>query len=1458
MCVSAFAAIPAGTYAIKVYGTNKYWSPNGWNVKGNDKVTFITTDRPAWIVMNGATAETNAFTIEGSVQSLNPYHYDQDDVTTVGCWAASGAQSAGNGGDAEWYVSPVENKPGTYTIQSNKSSKYLSYSEDREYVLMTAETITEACYFTFESLTPLLTIGCVSDVHCMNSMITPESGSLDDITVRTSLTKVLNRMKTEDNPDVLVFGGDSESDKTLPEANSQKVRHVLAEAMRGVFQEGKNPNVLWLTGNHDYEVANFPSGRTETDKPYNAGDFYEFPMKQDIGLLSDADLFYEDAENGEYGTERILAAYHYVLNGFDFVVLNCGKYFFRNAWDYTFSTESATWVQNKLAEIDPDGTKTVFFLCHVPFPDSNSINASGNKGMNTTQGYPILKAACAAHPNLIMLYGHDHGQDNAYIREKTSQRVTLYDASGNKIATTDSNHVDGTMPGDAPEGGETSEEMSLDNVYLKSQSGQYFGIDSSNDIVMQDTPYSFTFGEIDGVENAHNFKLTSSSRWINSGTNGLLSTTTTNNDDNVRHFYFYEVTSNNGITITAKQVKAPSATKDYLIGVSNVKSGSNGFFVIYAQPGNSSSVRLDVVRINNSSIVTLSNGKKTVSDIPATITLTASNTDSYSNSIDFNKVLWQFEKEPEEEPEGPEITNGKFYIKANNGKYLTIDSNNLGLGDDTMEFSVAIDSNNKFVFSAQYSGTKYYLHIGGNGRWSRGVNNDTPVLLFDKDGNRVTSIRSKAKYYLVALYNGNYYAMKGEVYSAGNGNQRMATTEVTLNDDQTKMTSSPGADYQWSFTNLLTTGTFYVTHNDQHLIIEDPNNLNLGSTATEHALEAGSVAGTFKLKTSSSNYLHIGGSGLWSDGTASNLLLFDAAGKRVYNIVSGQPYYIVAYYSSNYYAMKSSVYRDSSKQRMDTQAVSLNSDQTQMTTTPGEDFLWTFTDVNATTSNPGTTNSRETSFFSSFMGSLRYYYNTIEGNSTDPADSPKVVQALVVKVYEDRVELHMKNYNETGTINGITIADVPTPYTSFRTVTHSASVEYDKYIPETEPNWEAYSELANELYNLMFEEIDEEPIYGCLGKYSVSNKSAEDATTAIIEYLTGAEMQDESSYANDMADMQDMKSNLVLNMPEPNNFYRFKSFKQSEGKVYPIYLGNYVGIGALAPTASQDNAVFYAKEGASQGQYQLISYKNGQYASIANLTPVGSTDYHTIEQAKSSESEIMTGKYALVGSTLGRRLNIQNTSLTTYITNYSENEAFEIEKVQYLPVTFKAAALGFATFNCPVAVTIPDGVEAYLCKMNGDVLNMYGVDAGTVLPANTPVLLKYLASMNGVDQTVYFEISTSSEEITDNSFYGTVAAEVYDGDYNWYSLQKSTTEEKVGFYNKASGNLGGFKAWLKTSEAQVRNFQIVFEGDEAEGTTAIKQVLGIENHSKMYDISGRAVNNVKRGLFISNGNKVVY
>lgn len=202
-----------------------------------------------------------------------------------------------------------------------------------------------------EPETPLLTLACISDIHTERSLIT----DINNISLRKSFTQTLNRIRAEEKIDVMVLGGDCTSDATIPIENWEKVRSLIARYSRIAFPSRDNTPVLYVTGNHDYEVANW----YDLPKDYNAADYYTFPMKDDIGELTADEAFYEQAENAGKPKMTMLAAYHYVIHGFDFVILNCGKYQFANAGHYEYSVESVQWVAdwaegpNKCSSLSP-------------------------------------------------------------------------------------------------------------------------------------------------------------------------------------------------------------------------------------------------------------------------------------------------------------------------------------------------------------------------------------------------------------------------------------------------------------------------------------------------------------------------------------------------------------------------------------------------------------------------------------------------------------------------------------------------------------------------------------------------------------------------------------------------------------------------------------------------------------------------------------------------------------------------------------------------------------------------------------------------------------------------------------------------------------------------------------------------------------------------------------------------
>ena len=195
-----------------------------------------------------------------------------------------------------------------------------------------------------------------------------------------------------------------------------------------------------------------------------------------------------------------------------------------------------------------------------------------------------------------------------------------------------------------------------------------------------------------------------------------------------------------------------------------------------------------------------------------------------------------------------------------------------------------------------------------------------------------------------------------------------------------------------------------------------------------------------------------------------------------------------------------------------------------------------------------------------------------------------------------------------------------------------------------------------------------------------------------------------------------------------------------------------------------------------------------------------------------------------------------------------------LEVVTSLPFTFKAAALGYATFNAPVAVQLPEGVKAYTSEIQeGNKLKMTEL-AGGIVPANTAVLL-WNESVADEDVTVNLTITENVTFEGSNSFVGTVASEILNAEMDCYSLQKGT-KGKVGFYAKSTGTKGGFKAWIEMAKSsEARAFVIIFDGEDA---TGIKEALGLENENvEIYDLSGRRLDKPAKGVNVIGGKTVI-
>lgn len=332
----------------------------------------------------------------------------------------------------------------------------------------------------------------------------------------------------------------------------------------------------------------------------------------------------------------------------------------------------------------------------------------------------------------------------------------------------------------------------------------------------------------------------------------------------------------------------------------------------------------------------------------------------------------------------------------------------------------------------------------------------------------------------------------------------------------------------------------------------------------------------------------------------------------------------------------------------------------------------------------------------------------------------------------------------------------------------------------------------------------------------------------------------ETSYAN-MADFGNavmawttkddyVEPSITIN-PVPEGFYRFH--------IDDKYMCNVAVENVRTATTTDDDAstVFYLN-----ADHYLIAFADGYGFNYSYCKAVSPGIFNAFNFTKSPT----IGAYAIQASQgtgaadgSSRYITINNTSLA------EGQGAWTIEAVDVLPVTISAA--GYATFNSPIAVRIPDGVIAFQAKINGEknAINLVSIDDG-VIPANFPVVLK------GDADSYNFNITTTELTGADyhsNALQGTVAAITVSSPI--YTLQRNSGGTGVGFYEKTSGTLKGFSAYL-TDTSGLRGF--TFNEVTGIANTMLENAT-IEN---AYDLQGRRAGQVKKGVYILNGKKVLF
>ncbi len=315
---------------------------------------------------------------------------------------------------------------------------------------------------------------------------------------------------------------------------------------------------------------------------------------------------------------------------------------------------------------------------------------------------------------------------------------------------------------------------------------------------------------------------------------------------------------------------------------------------------------------------------------------------------------------------------------------------------------------------------------------------------------------------------------------------------------------------------------------------------------------------------------------------------------------------------------------------------------------------------------------------------------------------------------------------------------------------------------------------------------------------------------------------------------------FTINQPAAG-FYRIKSMNGNDANKKGKNL--LVSNGALALDNTEDaTSIMYID--AANG---ILNYGSGLYVNTYNApAEVGAqaVGWNFIENAA------VVGAYTLeYNDESAGQMNYYLSDWTGGVTfgQNDANAAWIFEEVTTLPVAVTAA--GYATLYAPVALSIPENVTAYTGTINGEYLTLKAVE-GTI-PANTGVILE------ANEGTYNFAVAADVAAIEDNDLTGSAPKSTKNDAKKVYTLQNGSNG--VGLYlfkgQNAQGEttyINGFRAWVELDAETTVNALRITRGDE----TRIEQIINNEN-LVIYDLAGRRVEKMEKGIYIVNGRKVV-
>lgn len=366
--------------------------------------------------------------------------------------------------------------------------------------------------------------------------------------------------------------------------------------------------------------------------------------------------------------------------------------------------------------------------------------------------------------------------------------------------------------------------------------------------------------------------------------------------------------------------------------------------------------------------------------------------------------------------------------------------------------------------------------------------------------------------------------------------------------------------------------------------------------------------------------------------------------------------------------------------------------------------------------------------------------------------------------------------------------------------------------------------------------------------------------------------------------------------PQDGQAYYIKGINKS-GNVGYVYStdGNTLGFKNTVPEDMPSTAIFYCHK-VGERKY-VFTNNNGRYMryrtdnssdgftdgydaalSVWTLQPMRSgsssnydinrdnlsADFSTLGlflmRAKRNDHNWNEDFYLMAGFS-GNQFHAASAT-TVYYTADNQTSAFRLEAVpvpqQQNAFTTTALTVGnvsanIATYSSPFPVNLPDGVDAYIAKQEGEN-NVVLQKITGALPANTGVILSSETAKEYIPTARTIE-ALATVNAADNMLKPTTGSAVA-ADVNAYILSQNNGTAVFKKLSSSDRTIKQYKAYLEldgAQSAQLMNF--AFAGSDL---TGIQNVTETSAKSKTaYDLAGRKVGKLQKGIYIVNGKKVI-